>query len=420
VINVNVSTATRWGMNAVILLSIVIALYLGQTIFIPTVISLLLAAMLWPTATWLNQSGVPVPWLTFHRRFPWTLPALARMRISWGLACLTVVTGFILLVLLMVSAFGFGMSKIVIDIGNYEKQKEVYSQFRYKLDNLSPVPLDEEYFPPDADKSKVFISVQGFLSPTSLPFLNLIQRALIFSGSVLWQSVLVMFILLFMLLEGRMLSRRFVEIFGTGAHIQGRAVEALKDIAYQIRAYLVWRTIINFAVAGFLGIIYHILGLKLPWTWALLTAVLWYIPYLGAIAAGVPPLIDAFVSAPAWVSVFILVFYTMVVVIEGYIIVPVVMGRSMEMNATTVMLACLFWELVWGSPGLFLAMPLMAALKSVCHHVPEWRPWANLMSSHDEIPAEKEPPPISVGLDRKDTDTRAVTASHEGQPVSKP
>src|ERR1051325_4290654 len=57
------------------------------------------------------------------------------------------------------------------------------------------------------------------------------------------------------------------------------------------------------------------------------------------------------------------------------------MGRSMELNATTVMLACLFWELVWGTLGLFLAMPLMAALKAICYHVPGWRPWANLMST---------------------------------------
>ena len=32
------------------------------------------------------------------------------------------------------------------------------------------------------------------------------------------------------------------------------------------------------------------------------------------------------------------------VVIEGYFVVPVIIGRSMEMNATTVMLACLFWK----------------------------------------------------------------------------
>ena len=60
-INLNVSTATRWGLNALILFSVILALYLGSTIFIPTILSVLLAAMLWPMVTWLNQRGVPLP-----------------------------------------------------------------------------------------------------------------------------------------------------------------------------------------------------------------------------------------------------------------------------------------------------------------------------------------------------------------------
>jgi predicted PurR-regulated permease PerM len=149
-----------------------------------------------------------------------------------------------------------------------------------------------------------------------------------------------------------------------------------------------------------------------------LTAILWYIPYLGPIAAGVPPVIDAFVSCGSpWVAVFILCFYTVFVGIEGYVIVPVVMGRSMEMNATTVMLACLFWELVWGSPGLFLAMPLMAAVKAVCSHVPDWKPWANLMSSHEEIPPEPEADGSALSADN--TDDRRTPAEHRGQAVTR-
>ena len=73
--------------------------------------------------------------------------------------------------------------------------------------------------------------------------------------------------------------------------------------------------------------------------------------------------------------------YVAWVVIEGYFVVPVLMGRSMELNATTVILACLFWDLLWGLPGLFLAMPLMAGVKAICENVPDWRPWANLMST---------------------------------------
>jgi predicted PurR-regulated permease PerM len=129
----------------------------------------------------------------------------------------------------------------------------------------------------------------------------------------------------------------------------------------------------------------------------MLAAVLCYIPYIGTILAGVPPVLDAFVFVDPATALIILVFYTVVVTVEGYLIVPLVMGRSMNLNATTVLLACLFWDLVWGTPGLFLAMPLMAALKAVCMHVPGWRPWANLMGTDDGPGAEAAtlPPPES-------------------------
>ena len=52
----------------------------------------------------------------------------------------------------------------------------------------------------------------------------------------------------------------------------------------------------------------------------------------------------------------------------------------------TVMLACLFWELVWGSPGLFLAMPLMAAVKAVCVNTEGWQSWGHLMGSEPAVP----------------------------------
>jgi predicted PurR-regulated permease PerM len=114
-----------------------------------------------------------------------------------------------------------------------------------------------------------------------------------------------------------------------------------------------------------------------------LTAILNYIPYLGPIVAGIPPVLDAFVHVGPLPAVGVIVFFTAVVTLEGYLIVPLVMGRNMDLNATTVMLACLFWDLVWGTPGLFLAMPLMAAIKAVCEHVPGWKPWANLMSARE-------------------------------------
>jgi predicted PurR-regulated permease PerM len=117
----------------------------------------------------------------------------------------------------------------------------------------------------------------------------------------------------------------------------------------------------------------------------------------------VPPVIDAFVSSPSpWMPVGLLVLYALVVTIEGYLIIPLVMGRSMDLNATTVLLACLYWDLVWGPAGLFLAMPLMAAVRTAFIHIPDLRPWANLMGTR-ELPSEPRPPGNRKPQDDDDT-----------------
>jgi predicted PurR-regulated permease PerM len=192
------------------------------------------------------------------------------------------------------------------------------------------------------------------------------------------------------------------EIFGPTSRAQAQAVQVLEDMATQVRTYVVWRTIVNFALAIVLGVFYSYMGLRHPWPWALMTALLCYIPYLGQIVACLPPVLDAFIhcSSP-WFAVVVLGFYVVVVVIEGYLIVPIVMGRPMQLNATTVLLSCLFWHLVWGPQGLFLAMPLMAAIKAICASVPGWEAWANLMSTREPGPPPKV---IPDDVDLNDTE----------------
>jgi predicted PurR-regulated permease PerM len=397
VINLNLNnTATRWGLNLLIILAVIAALYLGRSIFIPTIIALLFAAMLWPAITYLHGTGVPIPFVAWRSGFPWVF----RLKISWNAASMFLVMLMMAVAMGITAGFGLAIPKMMQGLPRADlpdddprSMQVAYSKFRERLHAVG-LPLDQTYLPDKYENSQLVQTIGEAINPKKSTFVLDTLRSV---GDIglrwLVQWVLVMFILLFLLMEGRMLTRRVVEIFGPSPAIQSKVGDALKDMAMQIRVYLVWRTIINFALALFLGIIYQILGLSQPWTWALLTAILWYVPYLGPIIAGVPPVIDAFVSfeppglAP-WVAISLMLFYVLVVTVEGYLIVPLVMGRSMELNATTVMLACLFWELVWGTSGLFLAMPLMAAIKAICWHVPDWKPFANLMSTRDDEPPE--------------------------------
>lgn len=385
------SGATRWGVAGALGLALTLGLYLGRSIFIPLVLALLLAAMLWPAANWLNH-GVTIRGFGLRRAFPFVeRRGSLTLSVSWATSCVAMVLMLVGLTLIFPLCVGFAITKMAQGFPrDPETQQEAYEDFRRKVADISP-SLVEQAFPVKAEESVAFTTFKAWLDPKQQTFRDTIKAAGEYSLSWIWQWILIMFILLFLLLEGRMLSRRVVEIFGPRPQIQARAVLALQDMATQVRTYLVWRTIVNFALAIILGCFYKwVIGLSQPWTWALVTAILCYIPYLGPIAAGVFPILDAFITCDVWMALVVLVFYGFIITMEGYLIVPVVMGRPMQLNATTVLLACLFWELVWGIPGLFLAMPLLAVLKTVCIHVPGWQPWANLMSTENHETKREE------------------------------
>jgi AI-2 transport protein TqsA len=365
--NLNFSHATRIGLNTLGFLALTVTLYLGKTVFVPIVIAAILAVILWPAAAWLN----------------------CKLKFPWPAACFTVIGALIVVNLGVFVGLAAAIPRLVQDLpnpNNPQQQRELYAKVRTQVQKISPGSVDE-VLPEDPDRSSVFAYVKKTFEGefVTQELLNLGKMGIAW----LWQSVLIIFILLFLLLEGDMLGRRIREIFGNSRVMQGKVTSVLAQMGDSVRAYLVWRTIVNCGLGLFLGAVYQAVGLRQPWTWALITAIFCYVPYLGTILAGIPPVLDAFIYTSAWHAVFILVLYTAVVTFEGYIIVPVVMGRSMDLNATTVMISCLFWDLVWGLPGLFLAMPLMAGLRAVCMHVDGWQPWGRLMSTSRWVEANE-------------------------------
>jgi AI-2 transport protein TqsA len=360
-------STTRLGINIVLLLAGVVALRLGQSVIIPLIIAMLLAAVLGPAAAWLHRV----------------------LRFSWPMACLTVICGLVLVNLLLILVFTVAATRMVQQLpsGNQEIF-QFYEKFRANLEQAWPWPLDQELFPVNPENIDQIRAYQ-YVTEAGRKFLPILAE---YGSSWLWQWIIILFTLLFLLLEGRMLTRRVVEIFGPNAEIRAKAGDVLGDIARSVRTYLVWRTIINFGLAVVVGVVYQFAGLRQAWTWAILLAILNYIPYLGPILAGIPPFMDAFLFTDPVHTLVIVILYSVIIILEGYLIVPLLIGRSMELNATTVMVACLFWELVWGMVGLFLAMPIMAGVKAICMHVPGWRPWANLMGiDHGDLKAEADP-----------------------------
>jgi AI-2 transport protein TqsA len=391
--HLNLTTATRIGLNVLALIGVAVALYLGQSIFIPVTISALLAVILFPAASWMHR----------------------RLKFPWFLACLSVILLLVLLNLLVFLGFALAVPQIIQGIPNPrepEELKKIYNKARWSLESVVSTESVNRILPENPDESNVYNYTRQLLEGRYVTD-QLITLSKI-AGAWIIQSIIILFILFFLLLEGEFLAGRIKAIFGRGTVTQGQVANALAGMAEAIRSYLVWRTIVNAGLGLFLGLIYSLLGLHQPWTWALLTAVLCYVPYIGTIIAGVPPVLDALIHVNPVVAAGIVVFYTIVVTVEGYLIVPLVMGRSMDLNATTVMIACLFWDLVWGIPGLFLAMPIMAGIRAVCLHTPGLRPWAYLMSTERSLKAWEEEE-RRAALAAKITETDATVVMEDGE-----
>ena len=56
------------------------------------------------------------------------------------------------------------------------------------------------------------------------------------------------------------------------------------------------------------------------------------------------------------------------------------MGRGLELHPLVILMGLLFWGLLWGVAGMFLAAPLTAILRLVLEKFDTTRPVAELMA----------------------------------------
>ena len=84
------------------------------------------------------------------------------------------------------------------------------------------------------------------------------------------------------------------------------------------------------------------------------------------------PLVLAFASSDGWSQVAWVagVFLTLELILVN-IVEPLVYGRSAGLSPIAIILAALFWTLLWGQIGLLLATPLTVCVAVMGRYMPE-------------------------------------------------
>jgi predicted PurR-regulated permease PerM len=55
------------------------------------------------------------------------------------------------------------------------------------------------------------------------------------------------------------------------------------------------------------------------------------------------------------------------------------LARRFTLNPVMVISSLMFWDWLWGIPGAFLSMPLLAVTKIVCDHIETLAPLGHLL-----------------------------------------
>ncbi len=182
--------------------------------------------------------------------------------------------------------------------------------------------------------------------------------------------------------------------------LAGNADQAQKvrDIIFSImrsvNRYLVIKTAVSAGTAALVWLIFTIAGLDLAGPIAMITFILNFIPTIGPIiATGVTVLLALAQTANPAETAAVGIACSIVQFLIGNILEPMLLGQTLRMSSFGIVLSLAVWGAVWGLPGMFLSVPIMAAIMIICAHIPWLRPVAILLSREGFADDNLEPSP---------------------------
>ena len=173
--------------------------------------------------------------------------------------------------------------------------------------------------------------------------------------------------------------------------LAGRSDGVMAEPAALVRRYLVAQFLLSALTGVLVGLALWLLRVDLALTFGFLAFVLNVIPTVGCIIATLLPL-PIVALAPDATATQVLLALLVPGVIQfglGNVVVPRVMGKSLDLHPVTILVALILWGLLWGMIGVVMAVPVTAVLRIWFEKLSYTRPIAKLMAGRS--PYEPDP-----------------------------
>jgi predicted PurR-regulated permease PerM len=349
----------RWAVIGLFLYASVFTLSYAKDFLVPIVLAFLLAMVFGPIRRFFDRRGVP--------------SALTSLAIV-----LILLVGFVAL-----------LSALAIPVSGWmERAPQIQRDVQSKLTDISGSfsgVLDAA-----RRLSELTRSHSAGVQQVEVRDSSLLANAALFAPAAMTQLLFTLILLLFLLASGDMFYEKLVNVLPTFGD-KKRAMRIAHDIERKLSRYLLTITIINAALGVAVAVMLWFLGMPSAIVFGVLAFLLNFVPYLGAFAGIIVAMSVALVSfdGPGW-SVVVGLLYLGLTSIEGQLITPYFVGRSLQVNTVVVFVAVSFWAWLWSAVGMLVAVPLLVAINTFCEHIDGLKGLGKFLSErHSERESEE-------------------------------
>ncbi len=192
-------------------------------------------------------------------------------------------------------------------------------------------------------------------------------------------SVIFIMLTVFMLAEAERFGRRLEAI----SQAKGPNIARLLSATRDIQRYLAIKTVVSLMTGFLAGLLCWAAGLDFYILWGIVAFALNFIPVIGSLVAGVPPIVLALLVAGVPNALLVAGGYLLINNFLGNFLEPILVGRRFGISTLVVVISVMFWGWVWGPLGMLLAVPLTMVLKVVLDGSDDLR-WIGVAISSDE------------------------------------
>jgi len=327
------------------LIALISILYIARGILIPLIFAIIIAIILHPVVNF-----------------------LVKMKINRVVA----IVFTILLTFLVIVAFG---ALLISQISGFSDSWPVLVDKFTNISNHAITWFSNTFDINPHNISEWIAKTQGDLITLST---GAIGKTLVILGSSLVVFLLLPVYIFLILFYQPILIEFIRRLFG--AENREKASELAAQIKRVIQRYLIGLIIEASIMATLETSALLILGIDYAFLLGIIGALLNVIPYIGGLVAVILPMAVALAtkSSPIY-ALYILVIYYIIQVVDNNYIVPKIVASKVKINALFSIVVVIAGNALWGIPGMFLSIPLLAIVKLICDHIEPLKPWGFLL-----------------------------------------